>query len=217
MSQAAEDPRPPVPENPMRPVLSAERLKAFIDAVVAIAMTLLILPLMESVIALGRENRSALEYLREDYGQLISFVMSFLLIATFWITHHRIFDRVTRTTSGLLWLQVAWMFTIVWLPVPTAMLGSMDTDTLQKILYVGTLLLTSLLLLATRLYLRAHPELHAISDVALRQGIAVGVVLSALFAAALLLAVLIPGGAGYFAMFLMTLSGPAQAVIARRG
>ena len=216
MSRAADDPQPPTPERRDPQILSAERLKAFIDAVVAIAMTLLILPLMESVVEMGREHRSVPEYLREDYGQLISFAMSFLLIATFWITHHRIFDRVERTTNALVWLQVAWMFTIVWLPVPTAMLGSMPTDAIQKVLYIGTLLVTALLLLGTRLYLRAHPELHGIEEAALRYGIAVEIVLCCLFALSLAVAVLVPA-IGYFAMFLMLLSGPAQAVISRRG
>lgn len=196
-------------------VLSAERLKAFVDAVVAIAMTLLILPLMESVIELGREGRTVPEYLSEENGQLVSFAMSFVLIAVSWITHHRVFDRVERTTNALVWLQVAWMFTIVWLPVPTAMLGSMETDAVQKVLYIGTLLVTALLMLATRLYLRAHPELHRIPDAALAEGVRVEIVLCALFGIALLVAVLIPA-VGYWAMFLMVLSAPAQAILGRR-
>lgn len=89
-------------ETSERPLLSADRLKAFTDGVVAIAMTLLILPLMEGVIDLGREGRSVLEYLGEDYGQLISFVMSFVLIASFWISHHRVFDRVEHTSGPLI-------------------------------------------------------------------------------------------------------------------
>lgn len=197
------------------PILSAERLKAFVDAVVAIAMTLLILPLMESVIELGREGEGVEEYLAKDSMQLLSFVLSFVLIATFWMTHHRIFDRVERATNAPIWLQVAWMFTIVWLPVPTAMLGSMDTSTVQKVLYIGSLLVTSLLLLATRLYLRAHPQLHSIPPSSLRRGISVEIVLCALYATALLVAVLVPE-IGYFAMFLMLLSSPAQLLLDRR-
>jgi uncharacterized membrane protein len=212
-AQDAQDPQTPDDDSP-RSVLSAERLKAFIDAVVAIAMTLLILPLMESVVEIGHEGKSVAEYLHEDYGQLLSFAMSFLLIARFWMAHHRIFDRVERTTNGLVWWQVAWMFTIVWLPVPTAMLGAMDTDTLQKILYIGTLLVTALLLLATQLYLRRHRELHHIPDVALHRGILAEVSLCSLFAIALLVAVLVPD-IGYFAMFLMLLSRPAQVALMR--
>ena len=217
MSRVDDPQRPPsaTVETADSPILSAERLKAFIDAVVAIAMTLLILPLMESVIALGHEGKGVQEYLAEDGMQLFSFALSFLLIATFWMTHHRIFDRVESTTNAMVWTQVAWMFTIVWLPVPTAMLGSMDTSTVQKLLYIGSLLLTSLLLLVTRLYLRAHPQLHSIPPQALGRGIRVEIVLCTLFAVALNVAILVPE-IGYFAMFLMLLSAPTQLLLDRR-
>ncbi|OJU38911.1 MAG: hypothetical protein BGN97_12155 [Microbacterium sp. 69-10] len=195
-------------ETSERPLLSADRLKAFTDGVVAIAMTLLILPLMEGVIDLGREGRTVLEYLSEDFGQLFSFVMSFVLIASLWISHHRIFDRVERTSGALIGLTIAWMFTIVWLPVPTAMLGAMDDDVAQKCLYIGTLIFANLMLLAIRAYLRRHRELHDIPDPRLRDGIRADTVTIALFLVALVIALLVPQ-IGYFAMFLMILTGPA--------
>lgn len=188
-------------------LLSAERLKAFTDAVVAIAMTLLILPLMESVTELAREGADAGQWLHEESAQLFTFALSFVLIANFWMSHHRLFDRVDRTTSGLVWLTVAWMFTIVWLPVATAIVGQMDTDATQTVLYIGSLIITSLVLLATRLYLRGHPGLHAIEPVRLRHGLLADVVTSALFAVALTVALLFPA-VGYNAMFLLLLTWP---------
>lgn len=201
-------------ETSERPLLSADRLKAFTDGVVAIAMTLLILPLMEGVIDLGREGRTVLEYLSEDFGQLFSFVMSFVLIASLWISHHRIFDRVERTSGALIGLTIAWMFTIVWLPVPTAMLGAMPDDVAQKCLYVGTLIVANLILLAIRGYLRRHRELHDIPDGLLRDGIRADAVTVALFVVALIVALLVPQ-IGYFAMFLMILTGPAIRLVKR--
>ncbi|MEC4630644.1 TMEM175 family protein, partial [Bacillus safensis] len=77
----------------------------------------------------------------------------FVLIATFWMEHHRQYQRVRRLTPGLLWVNVGWMLTIVWLPVPTAMLGQMEPDPLQAVLYIGTLILTQVATLAGKLYL----------------------------------------------------------------
>ncbi|WP_440943047.1 TMEM175 family protein [Microbacterium sp. 22195] len=199
-----------------RPLLSADRLKAFTDGVVAIAMTLLILPLMEGVIDLGREGRTVLEFLAEDTGQLFSFVMSFVLIASFWMSHHRVFDRVDRTSGALVWLTIAWMLTIVWLPVPTAMLGAMPDDAAQKCLYVGTLILASLVLLAIRGYLLHHRELHDIPEDLLRAGIRAEWVTVGLFAIALTVALTVPV-IGYSAMFLMLLTGPVIRVVKRLG
>ena len=93
-----------------------------------------------------------------------------MLIANFWITHHRLFDRVERVTNALVWLTVAWMFTIVWLPVATALLGQLALDPVQEIVYIGSLLAASLVLLATRVYIRRHPALHSIPDENLREG-----------------------------------------------
>ncbi|MCE4025382.1 TMEM175 family protein [Microbacterium sp. Au-Mic1] len=213
MSQPAADAETPTSE-PSHPLLSAERLKAFEDAVVAIAMTLLILPLLESVSEFAREGKSSLEFVQEEHSQLFSFGLSFLIIAVFWMTHHRVFDRVEKVTSPLVWLQVGWMLTIVWLPVSTALLGAMDPDTAQKLLYIGALLASSLFMLATRLYLRRRPELHRIDPESLRRGIIAEIVTSAMFAIALLIAVLVPA-IGYGAMFLLVLSGPVQALFAR--
>ena len=202
------------PPDARHPLLSAERLKAFVDAVVAIAMTLLILPLLENVSELAREGKSTLQYLQEEQGPLWSFALSFVIIALLWINHHRVFDRVERVSTPLVWLQVGWMFTIVWLPVSTAMLGAMSTDDAQKIVYIGSLLLSSLLMLATRLYLRRHPGLHGIDPAALRRGITAEVVTAVLFAIALIVSVTLPR-IGYAALFLLVLSGPIQAVAGR--
>ncbi|MBN9157955.1 MULTISPECIES: TMEM175 family protein [unclassified Microbacterium] len=211
MSQPAD----PIPEDSSQPILSAERLKAFVDAVVAIAMTLLILPLMENVTELGREGKTTLEYLQEEQGPLWSFALSFLIIALLWINHHRVFDRVERVRIPLVWLQVGWMFTIVCLPVSTAMLGAMPTDSTQKIVYIGSLLMSSLFMVATRVYLWRHPALHRIAPGSLRRGIVAEIVTATMFAISLIVSICVPA-IGYSALFLLVLSGPIQALVARR-
>lgn len=195
--------------------MSADRLKAFTDAVVAIAMTLLILPLMDSIGDAQSDNASTADWLAGEAPQLFSFVLSFVLIANFWIAHHRLFARVERVTSVLLWLTVAWMFTIVWLPVATAVLGQLETDTSQKLVYIGSLLVASGVLLINRLYIRSHPELHEIPEDLLRAGMAVSIVMTALFALALVVAIVVPV-IGYWAMFLLLLTAPVARLISRR-
>lgn len=198
-----------------RAPMSSDRLKAFADAVVAIAMTLLILPLMDSVGEVAAKGGGAQAWINENFGQLFSFVISFTIIAMFWIIHHRLFTRVEHVSSGLAWITMAWLLSIVWLPVATAMSGQMSgDDALVIMLYVGSMILTTLLVLATRLYLRAHPELHDISDFALRRGMAVDIAMALLFTFALVVALTVPV-IGYFALFLMMLTGPVQELIAR--
>jgi uncharacterized membrane protein len=187
-------------------VYKTERFKAFVDAVVAIAMTLLILPLMESVSEAASEGLDTLGFFQEHAGQLFSFALSFLLIANFWMGHHRQYDEVTAITRPLLWCNVAWMATIVWLPVPTAMVGQMDTDPLQQVVYIGTLILTQATSLAARIYLLRHPELTTASASRIRHGAAADIAAIVLFAVALAIAVAI-GPEGYFALLLLCFTG----------
>lgn len=193
----------------------AERLVFFTDAVVAIAMTLLILPLLESVGDAAREGLDTISYLVENQGRLVAFALSFVIISVFWRSHDRLFELVERQDNVLLRLNVAWMFTIVWLSVATALVGSMPTDSLQLALYIGTMLATSLLTLAMRWWLGHRPELVAPGHRFDPSGFASMAVVSALFAVALLLAVLVPG-LDYWAMLVLLLSAPLDALLARR-
>jgi uncharacterized membrane protein len=193
----------------------AERVKAFVDAAVAIALTLLILPLMESVSEVVGAGDDATAWLLEHSGQLLNFLLSFVLIAMFWIMHHRLFASVERVTVGLIWLLAAWLLTIVWLPVATAIAGGMsDEDAVAKTLYIGSLVLVAVMSLVIRLYLRAHPALHALGRRDLLLGLTDDISLVLLFALALAITLLIPV-VGYYSLLVMALSGPAQKLIAK--
>lgn len=192
-----------------------ERFTAFVDAVVAIAMTLLILPLMEAVSDAASGKLTTAEFFHEHSGQLLSFALSFLLIATFWMGHHSQYRDVERITTPLIWINVAWMATIVWLPVPTAMLGQIDTDPLQKVVYIGTLIATQLATLAGGIYLGRHPELSTAPPSTYRAGVLGDLAAIILFAAALLVAVLVPE-IGYAALFLLLLNAPVSRLVDRQ-
>lgn len=193
----------------------AERAKAFIDAVVAIAMTLLILPLMESTGELTNADQSATGWFATHQWQLISFVLSFVIIGMFWLTHQRLFAGVERVTSGFLWICLAWLLTIVWLPVATALAGRADSDDrIVNVVYIGSMILTAFVSLIQRLYLQRHAELHTLTPDALRSGIAADASTCALFAVALVVAALVPA-IGYSALLVMLLSGPVQQFLRR--
>ena len=98
-----------------------ERLIFFTDAVAAIAITLLILPLVDIVTADASRSHPVpvSTFLAENVGQLLAFGLSFVIIARFWMANHRILADVVRSTPVLMWLDIGWVFTIVLLPLPT--------------------------------------------------------------------------------------------------
>ncbi len=184
---------------------STERLVFFTDAVVAIAMTLLILPLLEAVTEAARTGLDTMGFLAEHDGQLWSFALSFVIISVFWRSHDRLFSHVRASDGVLHWLNVGWMFTIVWLPVVTAMVGAMETDRLQMALYIGTMLVTSLLELAMMARLRRRPELVDPGNGRAPDGSRGVLFVAGLFALSLLLAVIVPG-LGYWALLALLLN-----------
>lgn len=80
--------------------LGPERLLAFSDGVVAIALTLLVLPLADLVPDRVEPGRSALPLLTGNLPLVGSFLLSFLVVGRFRMVHHRLFDRVRQTTRA---------------------------------------------------------------------------------------------------------------------
>ena len=199
----APDPRP------------VERMLFFTDAVVAIAMTLLILPLLESVTEAARGGLNTAQFLAANDGQLASFCLSFFIILLFWRGHDRLLAGVEHQGSGLFWLNGLWMFSIVSLPVVTAMIGAMETDPLQLGLYIGTMLATSLVMAGMQLILLRRPQL-------LREGVtkhpsdlAPAIANSIMFALALVIALTVPG-ASFWSLLALFLRTPLEHLLRRR-
>lgn len=124
-------------------LVGAERVVFFTDAVVAIALTLLVLPLMEAATAIGEGGGTTADFLRAHLVQLGTFALSFVVITTFWRAHHRICEGLERATPALVRWNVLWTFAIVCLPVATALSGTTPVDRPQLAVYIGTLLIAA--------------------------------------------------------------------------
>ena len=138
--------------------LGPERLLAFSDGVVAIGLTLLVLPLAELVPDAGEPQGSGLSIITDNLAPIGSFALSFAVIARFWAAHHRVFDDAPRVSPLVIWVNTVWLFTIVVMPFPTEMVGAFPEDPFTLHLYVGTLFASSALLtLMSVLVARSRP------------------------------------------------------------
>lgn len=93
----AEDDRPPVAD-----VRAIDRIAFFSDAVVAIAMTLLGIQLWLPITTTSVTLAHDLGQLGDQY---VSFVLSFIVIAMFWRSHHRRFDVLVAYDDRLIALN----------------------------------------------------------------------------------------------------------------
>lgn len=194
---------------------SPERLVFFSDAVVAIALTLLVLPLAEAVPEAVSEHTNSIELITANQWKIYSFLLSFAVIARLWIVHHRLFEQVKAYSYPLMVANHCWLLAIVVLPFPTEMIGGFREDRFTASLYIATVLASSVSLLAMTLIIRADP------DVAKNPG---GVpddqrfgtaVTTGILVVALALAALVPG-VGYFALLLLVLGSPIGRLRGRR-
>jgi uncharacterized membrane protein len=129
-----------------------DRIVFFSDAVFAIVITILVLPLTADV-GLSEGAGGLASQVWALRPKLLAFAVSFLVIGQFWIAHHRIFNRVRRYDLPLMWLNLVSLLTISFLPFPTALLGAASSeDHSVVVFYAATLTVCSVMLSATLLY-----------------------------------------------------------------
>lgn len=135
-----------------------ERFVNFTDAVVAIAATLLILPVVSAATELGDKSTNA--FLEQMLPEFFMFLLSFVLIANFWWDHHRLFRRIDKFDSTLMYWNFIWLIGIVIMPVPTALVINGDAhDRLSIGFYIGTMFVISLMQTLMTDHIRRNPEL----------------------------------------------------------
>jgi uncharacterized membrane protein len=134
--------RPPRAGRPARDA-ALERLLLLVDGVFAIALTLLAVELRLPEAAGHAEGRALLEALLGAWPRVLGFATSFTLLAIYWAVHHRLFQFVRRLDARLLWLSLAQLGCVAFLPFPTAVVGAHPADAVAAGFYFVSVLGTS--------------------------------------------------------------------------
>jgi uncharacterized membrane protein len=132
--------------------LAFERIVFFSDAVFAIVITLLVLPLTGEINLPAEANLA--RTVLERWPSVLAFVVTFLVIGRFWAAHHRMFSFLHDYDNRLLWLNIVSLLTISFLPFPAAVLGA-HTETRQDfpvVFYATSMAIASVVFTATWLY-----------------------------------------------------------------
>ncbi|WP_406070369.1 TMEM175 family protein [Streptomyces sp. NBC_01020] len=139
--------------------VSGERLVLFTDAVTAISITLLILPLVDLVPEAASAHEGASEVITGHLDQIWSFLLSFAVIANIWREHHRTFSSVATFPRSLMVWNMGWLLSVVVLPLPTEMLGAFGRDRFVGAFYYSTLLTSMVCRFAMLRILKTTPAL----------------------------------------------------------
>ncbi|MEZ5185603.1 MAG: TMEM175 family protein [Candidatus Nanopelagicales bacterium] len=111
-----------------------DRIVAFSDGVVAIAITLLLLPLAE--LELPSDGRIT-TLIGENASLLGGLTLTWVITAIFWLAHHRLFEHVVAVDGAVLWLNFGWLFSIALLPLPTNLVIANEPSAQVTGFYVG--------------------------------------------------------------------------------
>ena len=112
----------PIPDR-SRAQRDLDRLVFFSDAVVAIAITLLVIGLHVPNLPPDATDADLRAALLAMVPQFFSVILSFAVIALWWTTHHRFFASVARLDGRLIVLNLFFLSAIAFLPFPTSLLG----------------------------------------------------------------------------------------------
>jgi uncharacterized membrane protein len=118
------------------------RIETFVDGVVAILITIMVLELKLPGEVFSRGRADAV--LTEFGPKLAVYALSFLVIAIMLLNHHMLMRPVTRATNALYWWNANLLFWMSLIPLSTAALGDAPREPLAVAFYGAVLTATSI-------------------------------------------------------------------------
>lgn len=141
-------------------LFNPDRLLAFSDGVIAIVITLLVLGI-EVPSAQDVPEKELPQFLVGSLHSILSYVLSFLVIGTFWLQHYVIFHYVERVDRAYVLLNGLFLLFLSFVPFPTGLLPVYRYDELAVVLYGISNLACGLGLLALWVYAARNYRLIA--------------------------------------------------------
>lgn len=125
-----------------------DRLLALTDAVVAIALTLLVLQLrvpVTGVLHKHPDSASSLWHaLNVDGSAFMSYLIAFVVIAQFWLVHHRVLRHMRGHNEGLAWRNFGFLLALTLMPFTSNLLGRYENNPVAVTLFAINLLVLSI-------------------------------------------------------------------------
>ena len=140
---------------------SPHRIEALTDGIYAVAMTLLVIELKFPEHAAIHTAGDLAQAMANLAPKFFSWVISFMVLALFWLAHHRMFADLRHTTGRLVGLNIFQLALVSFMPFCSALIGNYGGAQLAQIVYSSNMVLLALFswLMARHVY--RHPELSS--------------------------------------------------------
>ena len=106
------------------------RLEAFSDGVFAIIITIMVLDLKIP-------SHGDWTAIMNDawMSTFLAYLVSFIITASFWVSHHLIISNLKKVDSGLLWINVLTLLPMSLVPITTAWFGEFPNSVAPSVTY----------------------------------------------------------------------------------
>ena len=128
------------------PKIKLEHVISFSDAVFAFAITLMAISIDIPDLPTNLTQSQLVDKLYEMYPQVESYLISFAVIAIFWISYHQVFNHIMGSPIQMVYLNLLFLMLITLLSLSTSLIINYDSYQIPYIIYCTIVIMTSSLL-----------------------------------------------------------------------
>jgi uncharacterized membrane protein len=147
------------------PDIKIEHVISFSDAVFAFAITLMALTIDIPDLPPNLSQSELLQRLDDFYPQFEDYIISFAVIAIFWISYHQVFNHIKGSHISMVYLNFLFLLFITLLSLTTTLVTNYASYQIPYIIYCLIVIMTSSLLVliwwyATKEYRLVDKGMH---------------------------------------------------------
>jgi uncharacterized membrane protein len=130
------------------PNIKVEHVIPFSDAVFAFAITLMALAIDIPDLPLDLSQSELIQRLYDFYPQFEDYIISFAVIAIFWISYHQVFNHIKGSHLSIVYLNLLFLLLITLLSLTTSFVINYASYQIPYIIYCIVVIMTSSLLVS---------------------------------------------------------------------
>jgi uncharacterized membrane protein len=151
--------------NAFVPKVKPEHVVSFGDAIFAFAITFMTLSIDIPDLPPNLTESQVVSRLYEMYPQVESYIISFAVIAIFWIAYHQIFNFIKESHISMVYLNLLFLLLITFLSITTSLVINYGSYQIPYVIYCIVVIMTSSLLAliwwyATKDYRLVDKDIH---------------------------------------------------------
>lgn len=120
--------------------IGKQRVEALSDGLYAIALTLLVLELKLPPLGEAATNADVLHALRQLMPKVLTWLLSFLVMAVLWLSQVRVYRLVHSLSRGMVRLELVQLAFVSLMPFSTALIGGHGNLPAAAVIYAGNML-----------------------------------------------------------------------------